>query len=289
MDQHHHESEIDGFGGSGGEYSGPTFIRLAIYVLLITGKERPLTPLRLWICGYALQCVLHVGFIFAEFQKRSLDGDADDDHLFGDQDSILVSLLCHSSIIKGLESVHTVVSSVWWVFGFYWIVTGGQSLLQDAPRLYWLAVVFLAFDVFFMIFCIAMACAILFSMFCFFPVLASLAYAMKIGERASEDDLRALPKFRYDQPSSGTCLRDGKQKLSLVAQLSNNNATHKLVLHPEDSECCICLHKYVHGAELCALPCNHHFHYNCISKWLRINATCPLCKFNILSGGDTLV
>lgn len=53
-------------------------------------------------------------------------------------------------------------------------------------------------------------------------------------------------------------------------------------------ECCICLYKYVDGVELCVLPCNHHFHHGCISKWLRINATCPLCKFNILRG-DTLV
>lgn len=53
-------------------------------------------------------------------------------------------------------------------------------------------------------------------------------------------------------------------------------------------ECCICLYKYLDGVELCVLPCNHHFHHGCISKWLRINATCPLCKFNILRG-ETLV
>lgn len=53
-------------------------------------------------------------------------------------------------------------------------------------------------------------------------------------------------------------------------------------------ECCICLYRYVDGVELCRLPCNHHFHRKCITKWLRINATCPLCKFNILRG-ETLV
>jgi len=54
-------------------------------------------------------------------------------------------------------------------------------------------------------------------------------------------------------------------------------------------ECCICLTQYFEGAELCNLPCNHHFHFGCISRWLRINATCPLCKFNIKAKGDTLV
>lgn len=47
-------------------------------------------------------------------------------------------------------------------------------------------------------------------------------------------------------------------------------------------ECCICLCPYEDGVELRELPCNHHFHCSCIDKWLHINATCPLCKFNIV-------
>lgn len=51
-------------------------------------------------------------------------------------------------------------------------------------------------------------------------------------------------------------------------------------------ECCICLSSYEDGAELHALPCNHHFHCTCIVKWLKMNATCPLCKYNILKGSE---
>ncbi|KAI4371537.1 hypothetical protein MLD38_019758 [Melastoma candidum] len=47
-------------------------------------------------------------------------------------------------------------------------------------------------------------------------------------------------------------------------------------------ECCICLCAYEDGSELRQLPCGHHFHSNCIDKWLFINAIYPLCKFNIL-------
>ncbi|XP_016748226.2 E3 ubiquitin-protein ligase At4g11680 isoform X1 [Gossypium hirsutum] len=53
-----------------------------------------------------------------------------------------------------------------------------------------------------------------------------------------------------------------------------------------DRECCICLSAYEDGTELRELPCDHHFHCNCIDKWLYINATCPLCKFNILKGSE---
>lgn len=51
-------------------------------------------------------------------------------------------------------------------------------------------------------------------------------------------------------------------------------------------ECCICLSQYEDGVDLHTLPCNHHFHANCIVKWLKMNATCPLCKYNILKGND---
>ncbi|MBA0734320.1 hypothetical protein Gogos_018247 [Gossypium gossypioides] len=51
-------------------------------------------------------------------------------------------------------------------------------------------------------------------------------------------------------------------------------------------ECCICLCSYEDGVDLHALPCNHHFHSTCIVKWLKMNATCPLCKYNILKGTE---
>ncbi|KAL0359684.1 UNVERIFIED_CONTAM: E3 ubiquitin protein ligase RIE1 [Sesamum angustifolium] len=286
------------------------FVVVSVFVLLATVQERPSTPLRLWVSGYALQCLLHVGFVWDECQRRSLDDDVDggSDFLFCRVFSF--SALCHNrletsiwttgdsakvsfffivvSIIKKLESINTVVSSVWWVFGFYWIVMGGQPLLQDSPRLYWLSVVFLAFDVFFMIFCIAMACIIFLLLFCCFPILATVAYAMTIGDGASENDIRSLPKYLYRQQNIVGTSEGDKKQVKLTALPANSICTAELVLHPEDSECCICLYKYVDGAELCTLPCNHHFHHKCITKWLRINATCPLCKFNI-HRGETLV
>lgn len=261
-----------------------TFVLVSCFVLLNTIGEKPSTPLRLWIGGYALQCLLHVGFIWIEFQRRSFD-DFDAVNF----DGVSPFSLFHRSIMKRLESVNTVISSIWWVFGFYWIVMGGQALLQDSPRLYWLSVVFLAFDVFFMIFCIAMACVVFFALFCFFPFIATVAYAMRLGDGASENDIKTLPKYRYGQPNtSGNLVNMKTGEDHLISLFNSSDSVPELALQPDDSECCICLYKYVDGVELCVLPCNHHFHHGCISKWLRINATCPLCKFNILRG-DTLV
>ncbi|CAA3008151.1 E3 ubiquitin protein ligase RIE1-like [Olea europaea var. sylvestris] len=92
----------------------------------------------------------------------------------------------------------------------------------------------------------------------------TVSYAMIIGEGASENDIKVLPKYRYRLPN--TLGNDKKQ----------------------EEDCCVYLYKYMDGAELCTLSCNHHFHHKCTSKWLQISATCPLCKLKILKG-KTLV
>ncbi|KAI4300948.1 hypothetical protein L6164_034273 [Bauhinia variegata] len=256
------------------------FVLVVAGVLLSTLNERPSTPLRLWLCGYAYVCILHMGFVYFEYRRRTNDYHAAEMGLSSSQR--------WNSILKKLESMNTLASSVWWVFGFYWIVMGGQALLQDCPRLYWLTVVFLAFDVFFIIFCIGMACIIFFALFCFVPIVA-LAYAIKMREGASDEDIRSLPKYRFSQ--SNLLVRvdeDQKQVVKARIDPGNSNYLSELSLHPDDSECCICLSPYVDGAELYRLPCTHHFHCGCISRWLRTKATCPLCKFDILRD-DSLV
>ncbi|XP_057971982.1 E3 ubiquitin-protein ligase At4g11680-like [Malania oleifera] len=256
------------------------FVVVSAVVLLFTIEERPSTPLRVWIAGYALQCLLHVGFAYLDHRKTFRDEPED---VVG-----LSSSGSHSSLVKRLESLNTIISSFWWMLGFYWIVVGGQTLVRNSPRLYWLAVIFLAFDVFFMIFCIGMACVIFFALFCCIPIVA-IAYAMTIKEGASEDDIRILPKYRFHEANSLMAFdNDKNQTVGTIVELGNNDCPRELVLRSDDSECCICLSRYVDGVELYTLPCNHHFHCGCISRWLRINATCPLCKFNILRG-DMLV
>lgn len=49
--------------------------------------------------------------------------------------------------------------------------------------------------------------------------------------------------------------------------------------NPNDGTCPICLAEYQPKETLRTIPdCNHYFHAKCIYEWLRINATCPLCR-----------
>lgn len=92
-----------------------------------------------------------------------------------------------------------------------------------------LSVVFLAFDVFFMIFCIAVAFIAFFTLFCCFPILATVAYAMTIGEGASLSDIRTLPKYRYCQPPNSK-----KQEATVIAVSDSSNIPTR-ALDLEDS------------------------------------------------------
>ncbi|XP_061359841.1 RING-H2 finger protein ATL20-like [Gastrolobium bilobum] len=46
-----------------------------------------------------------------------------------------------------------------------------------------------------------------------------------------------------------------------------------------DKVCSICLGEYQPMETLRSMPqCNHYFHVHCIDAWLKMNATCPLCR-----------
>lgn len=48
---------------------------------------------------------------------------------------------------------------------------------------------------------------------------------------------------------------------------------------PKDKTCSICLGEYKPKATLRTIPaCNHYFYASCVDEWLRLNATCPLCR-----------
>eukprot|EP00941_MAST-03F_sp_MAST-3F-sp1_P004116 g4116.t1 len=45
--------------------------------------------------------------------------------------------------------------------------------------------------------------------------------------------------------------------------------------------CSVCREHFYAKEEVSTLPCGHRFHKACVSKWLKQNATCPVCRFNI--------
>lgn len=262
-------------------------------MLVYARKERPNVPIRVWICVYAAQCLVHVVLVWVEYQRRNIRTVVDieanyqysDDSQDEDEEERggVFGVTNRSSSAKKCESANTMVSFLWWMVGFYWVVSGGDILLQSAPRLYWLCVVFLAFDVFFAIFCVVLACLIGIALCCCLPCIIAILYAVAGQEGASDADIGILPKYKFQICNEED--KSGSGRMIPIPTSSGYLATERTVLR-EDADCCICLSQYEDGADINSLPCNHHFHSACVAKWLKMNATCPLCKYNILKGSE---
>ncbi|GAB2296933.1 hypothetical protein Dimus_031035 [Dionaea muscipula] len=286
------------------------FVVVSVVMLICTVHEQPNVPVRVWICGYGFQCLVHVVLVWMEYRRRRSRGsgsrmgdrggvgeepgevgrrvevegnESEDDDDYGGVG--MLGLASQTRFTKRCESVNTMASFLWWIVGFYWVVSGGEMLLQGAPFLYWLTVVFLAFDVFFAIFCVLLACLIGIALCCCLPCIIAILYTVAGQEGASDADISILPRYRFQSSNDEEKQSIGAGHMIPVETSSGYLATERVLL-PEDAECCICLCSYEDGVELHALPCNHHFHAACIVKWLKMNATCPLCKYNILKANE---
>ncbi|CAA0842613.1 RING/U-box superfamily protein [Striga hermonthica] len=283
------------------------FVVVSISVLIASRREAPPMPLRLWIVGYALQCVLHMVCVCVEYRKRyslrNLEGSErgqlrysrnNSNSSTGSDEMETVSYGAErrqndddASVAKHLESANTMFSFIWWIIGFYWISAGGPNLTSESPQLYWLCITFLAFDVFFVVICVVVACLIGLAVCCCLPCIIAILYAVADQEGATKEDIERLPKFRFRK--IGDFEKENgeiQESFGGIMTECDTDSPAEHVLSLEDAECCICLCAYDDGAELRELPCRHHFHSACNDKWLHINATCPLCKFNILKNGN---
>ncbi|KAI4328741.1 hypothetical protein L6164_021074 [Bauhinia variegata] len=275
------------------------FLAIGVTLLGLSTEENPSVPLRLWIVGYLLQGVFHSLCVIVEYRLRSQAGTTGNWGSGGDtnfssgsdgEDFATEQLLENddSSITKHIESANTMLSFIWWILGFYWVTSGGQSLTSDSPQLYWLCITFLAFDVVIVMICVAVACLIGIAVCCCLPCIIAVLYVVSDQEGATKEEIDRLPKYKFRRVEELEKENNDIQESSrgIITECDSDTPVEH-VLPLEDAECCICLSAYDDGAELRELPCNHHFHCACIDKWLHINAICPLCKFNILSNDSS--
>ncbi|CAJ2671171.1 unnamed protein product [Trifolium pratense] len=274
-----------------------SFLVVSVVVLGLSNKEEPCVPLRVWILGYLFQGLVHSLSVVSEFRRRRMDSvleNSSDDlesgprwSLSSESDSDVDSQQFldneENSIMKHIESANTILSFIWWILGFYWVTAGGQSLTKDSPQLYWLCITFLAFDVVLVVVCVAVACLVGIAVCFCLPCILAILYAVADQEGATKEEIDQLPKYKFRMIKEFKKEGDGEESSRGVMTEYDSDSASEHVIAVEDAECCICLSAYDDGAELRELPCNHHFHCTCIDKWLLINATCPLCKFNILS------
>ncbi|TKW27784.1 hypothetical protein SEVIR_3G280400v4 [Setaria viridis] len=86
-----------------------------------------------------------------------------------------------------------------------------------------------------------------------------------LGALPLEDVASALPVYIYSSPGAG----DDGGKLQV-------------------DECAVCIVELRDGDSARMLPrCGHRFHADCVGAWLRLHATCPLCRARVIAPAAT--
>ena len=75
--------------------------------------------------------------------------------------------------------------------------------------------------------------------------------------------------------------RIGPIKKEILRFLPCNKLKDIRKLNEEQKKCLICCQNYKNHDITMTLPCFHFYHKECIIKWLRKKASCPLCKIDI--------
>lgn len=280
----------------------------SIVVLSLSKHEHPRTPLFAWIVGYASGCVATLPLLYWRYRHNNPLSEQDLAHP-RQTSQITVSAMPFSLSVSrtpegedgrgGASSLRSRHSSeimnarlkalveyfkmgldcffaIWFVVGNVWIF-GGHSSANEAPNLYRLCIVFLTFS------CIgyAMPFILCATICCCLPcIISALGFREDLTHNrgATSESIDSLPtyKFKLKKNRNGND-RDGNSSVSEGGVIAAGTEKER-VISGEDAVCCICLAKYANNDELKELPCSHFFHKECVDKWLKINASCPLCK-----------
>ncbi|XP_021758096.1 E3 ubiquitin-protein ligase At1g12760-like [Chenopodium quinoa] len=283
----------------------------SIIVLSLSRHEHPRTPLFAWIVGYATGCVATLPLLYWRYLHRNQSSEQDvslsrqpssnGNPAVGHSSSLTTQVIeddnhtsnsnrSASALSVAMGNARLKVSieyfkmaldcffAIWFVVGNVWIF-GGHASSTEAPNLYRLCIVFLIFS------CIgyAMPFILCATICCCLPCIISvLGFREDLNQTrgATTESINALPIYKYKLKKNRH--NDGGNEAGVVAA----GTEKERVISGEDAVCCICLAKYANNDELRELPCTHLFHKECVDKWLKINALCPLCKNEV---GESLL
>ncbi|KAK2990919.1 hypothetical protein RJ640_028696 [Escallonia rubra] len=236
----------------------------SVVVLSLSRHEHPRAPLLAWIVGYASGCVATLPLLYWRYRNRNQGQDQDSSQA---RQGSPQSNLSGGSTTRTLEGEDRRTSAS--------ASRDGQSVGLLSSRLKVLVEYLkMALD-------------------CFFAVWFVVGNVWIFGGHSSSSDApnlyrEDLTENRGATPESINSLPTYKFKIKKIKNGSDSGAgeggviaagTEKeRTISGEDAVCCICLAKYANNDELRELPCSHFFHKDCVDKWLKINALCPLCK-----------
>uniref|UniRef100_A0A0C9RQ29 TSA: Wollemia nobilis Ref_Wollemi_Transcript_3975_3253 transcribed RNA sequence n=1 Tax=Wollemia nobilis TaxID=56998 RepID=A0A0C9RQ29_9CONI len=290
----------------------------SIIVLALSRNEKPQAPLSVWVVGYAVGCLATLPLLYWRYRHRygrmpeqdplatsipshssppspqtapytaiSMPQASREEEVRGTSQSLRSNQGATGTnprlnvFVERFKMALDCFFAVWFVVGNVWIF-GGHSSSSEAPNLYRLCIVFLTFS------CIgyAMPFILCATICCCLPCIISILGLREDQTQtrgASPEVIRSLPtyKFKAKRSTEGNGGKDDSENDSDEGGIVAVGTEKERAVSGEDAICCICLLNYKDNEELRELPCTHFFHVECVDKWLKINASCPLCKLEI--------
>jgi len=65
---------------------------------------------------------------------------------------------------------------------------------------------------------------------------------------------------------------------SVSTHIENDNTPQSHIDYDDSQMCSICILPLEHGDRIADLDCNHYYHSDCLSEWIKTKNTCPLCQ-----------
>ncbi|PWZ32264.1 hypothetical protein Zm00014a_026739 [Zea mays] len=173
---------------------------LTTAVVATSAAERPAWPLRLWVAAYNVGNVLSLPLLYWRHRhsssSSSAGGGRGDLEMHGANDAPGN----RSYLMNKARAFLELFFAMWFVMGNVWVFDARLGSFQRAPRLYALCVSLLAWN--------AVVYSLPFLLFlllcCFVPAVGyALGYNMNsasVGRGASDEQLAALPRWRFKEP-----------------------------------------------------------------------------------------
>ncbi|KAL0330796.1 UNVERIFIED_CONTAM: E3 ubiquitin-protein ligase [Sesamum angustifolium] len=283
----------------------------AIVVLSLSKHEKPRAPLRAWVVGYASGCLAILPLLYWRFKHRNQGSEQDSSQHRQDSSPANISavpltrshgsrrpldhwyaVMCHVDLSAenfgscNFCALAPASTSSVCLHGHYLSCPPSPRERNNVDKfLYMSYVVKKGLKVLIEYFKMALDC--------FFAVWFVVGNVWIFGGHSSSNEAPNLYRLCIvfltfscigEENKSG----GDKENSSSAGEggIVAAGTEKERAISGEDAVCCICLAKYVHNDELREMPCSHFFHKDCVDKWLKINATCPLCKAEV---GETML
>ena len=216
-------------------------------VLIATWGQKCDMPLRTFLSLYALATLLHMIVMIWHYKEWDPEEAA---YAFELETTNLEDnyLLAAMTDFSNLFTLMTYVLGNIWVFGC-------KTCQFTSPALFYLSLAWVIFGYVVLMLPVVFLILLIFCL----PLFIFIMRVMYPPERrgASDQLISTLPEHKY------TGLGDASYGGRLIDK--------------DDAECAICLGRYETNDNIRVFQCKHHFHKECVDRWLGICATCPLC------------